>query len=201
MVDSHCSDTKFGDLRASFETCRISPADLDLMAFSTKGVLRDRNEKVVGECEFLRYRRKRNSAFLEVEDILDTMDLFDQVASDWCSVLVEHDEWDLWEAFNRSCILIAHRVWIDSAYRGTSAWRYLMLTTLGQSVAELRDKPPTAFLKPFPLDFEGKVSDLNRKEFELEALKLRRLYAIHLGAKVLDIPNHFGTHMSMEVPQ
>ena len=79
-------------------------------------------------------------------------------------------------------LLILHTLTIEEQWRGQGLG-LLAIDTLFRIVGEFE----LCIIKPFPLQFSGKVTDENRQEFKVAQGKLQRYWA-RLGFK--PIPKH-----------
>lgn len=190
--------TSFGSIR--FETVRDGDRDLPLMAFVTDGKLVSSEGALVGECRFIVYRRKRNRSWMTTRDICYAMDDLSSRALQVGEAIWTYDECELEYFFNLSCLLVAERVEISPQFRGAGAWKALYFATMEKALEPLKHTPSKFFFKVFPLEFEGKVTEENLTKFAKAERGLRVLYAVHLNAKKLDLPENFGCFMRASVP-
>lgn len=69
-------------------------------------------------------------------------------------------------------LLYIQRIEVKRQYRGKG----IGLAAIRRAIDVLRVNCDVVALKPFPLQFEGKVSDANRKEAQMATTKLKRYY-------------------------
>ena len=170
------------------------------MAFGTTGKLVSPKRETVGECIFFVYRRKHNRPWMCAEDICSEMDLLSRKAYDIVQALAEYDEYVLEDCFNHTCLLVAERIEVSSPVRGTGAWKNLYFATMEKALLPVKHTPHEFFFKCFPLEFENKVTDENRHEFNKAERGLKLFYSVHLNAERLAVPEHFGCYMKASVP-
>ena len=189
-----------GAISTRFNTVRVGLPELDLIAMRTIGEMLSNDGISLGMCSFMLYRKKRNRAPLDGDEILYGLDELSASSLAIGEALMEADEFNFAYYFNTSCLLVAERVYIDPSFCGGSLWKSLYFSTMEEALRPLPRVPEEFYFKVFPLKYEEKVTDENRDSFDADTRRLRLLYAIHLGAKRLDIPDTDGSYMKAPVP-
>jgi hypothetical protein len=136
----------------------------------------------VGFIEFVEIRMK----WVDNEELFFELDAVSQAFADLATAICERWEDVFTEVGCFGPILVLDRVWVRPDYRNTSIW----LRVANHLLDTIYDNRSFMILKPFPLEYEGKVEELNEFAFEARTQAMRRYYSRVLGAKPLGESGH-----------
>lgn len=175
--------------------------ELPLSVLTGNGSLTTADGHSIGECEFEVLHRKRGYEWLDADEICSVVDEHSALACHVAESLTYLDPCLLEVEFNSGCLLIANRIHIEPTYRGKGLWKRLYFVTMAKTIEKIRRRPLNYWFKVFPLDYEHppKVG-VDPQNLGRAIRDLEMLYAIHLGAKRLEVPAEYGRFMSAPLP-
>lgn len=170
------------------------------LAYRVRGTLSAARE-AIATCRVSIYRRKRShGAYYDADSIImDALDSIDQTAYDDGEALRAWNEDALEWLFNSRLVLIVDKIEVSPQHRGNDTWKRLYFDTLRKALeGEPVDAWPSEyFFKVYPLDH----ARMRPSEIDKAVRALRRLYALHLGARALDLPASHGCYMRAPLPR
>lgn len=178
-----------------------SAPEQDLLTLTTTGRLLGPAGELAGECRFASYRKKPAAAPLDAARICRALDALSQEEEDLGAALALWNPQRLESDINARCLLVAERVEVFAPFKGTGAWKALYFATLEKALAAQPARPEEFFFTVFPLDFSGRVSRANLREFRLALRHMKLFYAAHLDARTLGRPGTSGSFMRAPVPE
>lgn len=152
----------------------------------------------IGDCSFYTCRRPRNKPEMDPDWIADEMDNISSAVSRMAATLLEVNAFDLDYYVNKSSLVVADRVQVQPAFRGSSFWKELFALCLRHALEPRVLVPDCGYLHAFPLEFEGKVKG-NENEFARGTQRLQNLYGRALGARELAMTNLNGCYMTFPI--
>lgn len=135
---------------------------------------------------------------MDTDWIVEEMDAISSSVYNMAAMLMECDAWALYECVNESALIVAERIEVEPAFRGSALWRELFALSLRHSLVQSRDLPAYGYLKAFPLQFENNMK-ANEEAFAKASKKLMRLYAVNLSAKRVPDAEKYGCYMRFPV--
>jgi hypothetical protein len=135
---------------------------------------------------------------MDTDWIVEEMDAISSSVYDMAAMLMDCDEWALYECVNDSALIVAERLEVEPAFRGSALWRELFALSLRHSIEQGRDLPAYGYLKAFPLQFENNMKG-DKEAFAEASKKLQQLYAVNLSAEQVPDAKKHGSYMRFPV--
>lgn len=157
-------------------------------------------EEVVGRCFFSTYRPVRGSGWLSDDCLFYHMDDISQEACEFHVVLSDDDEDSFEMVFNLEGMLTADEIWISQELRGSAAWKVLYFCTMSAVFAHQRRLYTRFVFKAHPLIVHNAPNRPSKEELQQQSKLLRRFYAAHLGAHVIQNNGSPTEYMRAKVP-
>lgn len=145
-----------------------------------------RIKSALGVCAAAKFVEWRGSPQGEIEEFVEEADALSQADYDMALSIGQTWDWTNFP-FEYGTVVRFERLAIDTA-KDTQrlAWSYI-----GRALhREFSKRAALMLLKAFPLEYEGAVTDNNRRAFQKRLAAMARLYQFRLGA--LTLPNRWG---------
>lgn len=193
----HIADGQLFNPSIKIESCR-GYHDLDLIYREIEATATGPDGSNIAECTFYTCRRPRTKPAMDPDSIALEMDNISSAVSRMAGTLLEVDEFSLEYLVNKSSLVIADRVQVQPAFRGTSFWKELFALCLRHALEARVPTPVVGYLHAFPLEFEGKGAG-NTEAFRLATYRLQNLYEKAIGAQVLTPADSTGCYMTFPI--